>query len=107
MDDSFTGLFKLNIMNILSTITEGGTHAPRLKGTLSLHPDQLVINALEILLDHDLESLPVCKNDHCVGIVYIKDLIWFLTTGNKKHDLLFHKFNFDLHTAVKKMKQMR
>jgi CBS domain-containing protein len=90
-------------MKIMSLINEKEIYVPEFDDAVSLHPEQLVINALEVLLDNDREALPVRKNGVCVGIIYTKDLIWFLTNSNKEYNLLFHKFNFDLNTAVAMM----
>lgn len=90
----------------MSLINEQEIYVPEFDDPISLHPEQLVINALDVLLDRDSEALPVRKNGICVGIVYTKDLIWFLTTSNTAYNALFHKFNFDLNTAVSMMHSM-
>jgi CBS domain-containing protein len=87
-------------MKATSFITDGKPYPTELKGPLCLHPDQLALEALEILLEHDLDALTVHENGICIGVVYLKELIWFLTCDNKDYNLLFHKFNFDLRSAV-------
>jgi len=87
-------------MKAISFITDGEPYPTELKGPLCLHPDQLVLEVVEIMLEHDMEALTVHENGICVGVVCLKELIWFLTCDNKNYNLLFHKFNFDLRSAV-------
>lgn len=67
---------------------------------ISLHPKQLVLEALEVLLKYDQESLPIVDRGKQIGVVYTKELIYFLTCNEAKYGTLFHKLNFDLHTAI-------
>lgn len=71
-----------------------------LDNRLSLHPKQLVLEALEILLKHDQDALPLVDRGKHIGTVYTKDLIYFLTCDDTMYGTLFHKFNFDLSTAT-------
>jgi CBS domain-containing protein len=87
-------------MKATSFITDGRPYPTQVSGPLTLHPDQLVLEVLETMLEHDLDALLIHEYGICVGVVYLKDLIWFLTCDNKNYNLLFHKFNFDLRSAI-------
>ncbi|PTS96633.1 hypothetical protein DBR11_18910 [Pedobacter sp. HMWF019] len=93
-------------MTVKSLITKGGSFdSPHLKTQTYLHPENLVIKALDVLLDLDLESLPIVEQDKCIGVLYTKDLIWFLTFSAHPYNPLYHKFNFDIRTAIYTMKK--
>ncbi|WP_316814419.1 hypothetical protein [Pedobacter heparinus] len=83
---------------------ESGSAKPAFSAVLdnqiSLHPKQLVLEALEKLLKYDQESLPLIDRGIHLGVVYTKDLIYFLTHDDTRHGTLFHKLNFDLCTAT-------
>ncbi|PTS98787.1 MULTISPECIES: hypothetical protein [unclassified Pedobacter] len=78
---------------------------PFLQDQIHLYPDQLVVDAIEVLLEYDGEFLPVYQHNKCVGRVYLSELLWFVTCHDPKYNLLFHKLNFDLESAVKVMKK--
>jgi hypothetical protein len=65
-----------------------------------LHPRQLVLEALEMLIKYNQESLPIVDRRKHLGLVYTKDLICFLSRDDPRHGTLFHKLNFDLCTAI-------
>lgn len=87
-------------MKILSFITEEGSCLSESDDLICLHPDQLVLEGVETLLKHNREFLLLVVNGKCAGMVYVKDLIYFLTCDDQKYGTLFHKFNFTLHTAI-------
>jgi hypothetical protein len=87
-------------MKIRSFITEEGSCLSESADLICLHPNQLVLEGLEMLLKHDRECLPLVKKGKCAGMVYVKDLIYFLTCDDQKYGTLFHKFNFTLQTAI-------
>lgn len=85
---------------IRSFITETEVYSEAFNGQLSLSPKQLVLEALEILQKQKLEFLPLAERGKCVGIVYAKDLVYFLGCDDQMYGTLYHKFNFDLHSAI-------
>lgn len=87
-------------MEILSFIEKKGTYFAEMSDQVSLDPEQLVLEVLEIMLNQDFEYLAIRENHKCVGIVYFRDLIYFLTFKSKINQLLFHKLNFNLRSAI-------
>jgi CBS domain-containing protein len=88
-------------MKFLSIITDGEAYNSELSGPIYLHPDQLVLEAAEIMLQHGQEALPVYENNLCVGILYLRELMWFLIRNNKDTDLFVHSLGLNLRSAVK------
>lgn len=91
-------------MEFHSHITDGEIFTSKEITSQQLHPDQLVVEALAKLSELNAEFLHIVENNNCIGILYTKDLLWFLTQ-NKIHNLLFHKLNFDIRTAIHHMKK--
>jgi Mg2+/Co2+ transporter CorC len=89
-------------MEFESFITEGEIYTSTEITSQQLHPDQLVVDALTKLSELNAEFLHIVENKKCIGILYTKDLLWFLTQ-NKLQTLLFHKLNFDIRTAIHHM----
>lgn len=87
-------------VNMMSHIKTEGTLFLAKDDQQVLRPDHLVIQALEILLEHHKESLPIVKQGKYIGCCYIRDLIYFLTCEEKTYGTLFHKFNFTLESAI-------
>nr|WP_068893025.1 CBS domain-containing protein [Pedobacter panaciterrae] len=71
-----------------------------------LHAEQLVIHALQTLLDLNRTSLPVYEDNKCIGVIYLCDLVNFLTMDDPTGELLFHKLNFDLESAMNLMSKI-
>lgn len=65
-----------------------------------LHPDQLVATAIKIMLKDSFVSIPICKNGKCIGRIYTDELKRFINWGDQEDQLIFHKLNFDLFTAI-------
>jgi hypothetical protein len=66
---------------------------------IQLHPEQLVIEILEIMLYHERYTLPMYQDRKCIMINF-KDLIAFLVEKKHGYDVLFHKFNFTLESVM-------
>jgi hypothetical protein len=66
---------------------------------IQLHPEQLVIEILGIMLYHEQYTLPMYQNGECIMINF-KDLIAFLVEKRHGYDMLFHKFNFTLESVI-------
>jgi hypothetical protein len=66
---------------------------------IRLHPEQLVVEVLEIMLFHGQYTLPMYQGGKCVMISF-KDLIAFLVEKIHGYDMLFHKFNFTLESVL-------
>jgi signal-transduction protein with cAMP-binding, CBS, and nucleotidyltransferase domain len=86
-------------MEIQSYITDGEIYISTEITPHHLSPDQLVVDALAKLSKLNAEFLHIVENNKCIGILYTKDLLRFLT-HNKMQSLLFHKLNFDIRTAI-------
>ena len=71
-----------------------------LKKKLVLDAERLVVDALRVVLDHGVESFSVCGNDRFLGVIQLRDLERFIYGSGSNDDLLFHKLNFDLRSAV-------
>lgn len=85
---------------ILSFVTGKESYSEAFNGQICLNPKQLVLEALEILLKQDQEFLPLAERGKCVGMVYTRDLIYFLGCDDHMYGTLYHKFNFDLYSAI-------
>ncbi|MNY05703.1 CBS domain protein [compost metagenome] len=85
---------------IKSMITKGGFTFPGIENTPGLHPEQLVVEALKVMLDRGDEVLPVVEEGQCIGLIYVRDLVRFLHDNAEGSDLFYHKLNFDLRSAV-------
>lgn len=83
-----------------SFILQQGVSLFELNDEVGLHPQRMVLEALDILLKKDRENSPVVIAGKCVGIVYVKDLIRFLASDDKMYGTLYHKFNFSLQSAI-------
>lgn len=92
---------------VSSFLIKYGAYLFDLDDQVGLHPKRLVIDALEILLNKDHEYMPLVIAGKCVGIIYIRDLTYFLTRDEKKFGALFHKFNFTLECAIDMLKDMK
>lgn len=68
--------------------------------TITVNPEQLVMEVIEIMLQSEQYALPLYRNGSFEGIVQFKELIRFLVEDKDGHNLLFHKFNFTLETAL-------
>jgi|GEM_PF-4079779 len=79
---------------------EQGAYLFELNDEIGLHPQRLVLEAVDILLKSDRENSPIVINGKCVGIVYVKDLIGFLASDDKMYGTLYHKLNFSLQSAI-------
>ncbi len=90
-------------LKILSFIDFNGISPYKSKPQYHLHPEQLVAYALKILLDLNLDSMPIFRNDKYLGEIYTKDLLHFLGGNDNKDGLLYHKLNFDLQSAITAM----
>jgi CBS domain-containing protein len=86
--------------HICSFILDQGAFLFELNDEIGLHPQRLVLDAIDTLLKNDKENLPVIINGKCIGIVYVKDLISFLASNDKMYGTLYHKFNFSLQSAI-------
>ncbi|SMD09038.1 DUF294 nucleotidyltransferase-like/CBS domain-containing protein [Pedobacter africanus] len=87
-------------IKILSFLAENEPYAEAFNGQECLNPKQLVLEALEILQKQNLEFLPLADRGKCIGMVYGKDLVYFLGCDDQMYGTLYHKFNFDLYTAI-------
>jgi len=65
-----------------------------------LYPEQLVVDALRVMVNHGGKTLSVCENGKCLGVINLSDLERFLYDGSHNDDLFFHKLNFDLRSAA-------
>lgn len=65
-----------------------------------LHEEQLVIEVIELMLRTERYVLAIYNSDKCTGVVYFKDLIYFLVHKERAEDLLIQKFNFNLGSAI-------
>lgn len=65
---------------------------------IRLHPEQLVVEVLEIMLYHEQYTLPMYRGRN-VTMINFKDLIAFLVEKVHGCDMLFHKFNFTLESV--------
>ena len=92
---------------VSSFLIKNGAYLFELNDQMGLHPERLVIEALEILLNQDCEYLPLTITGKCVGVIYRRDLTFFLTQDEKKFGALFHKFNFTLECAIDMLKDMK
>ncbi|MNY45409.1 hypothetical protein D3C86_1805070 [compost metagenome] len=84
----------------MSFVTEKESYSEAFNDQPGLNPKQLVLEALEILLKQDQEFLPLTERGKCVGMVYTRDLIYFLGCEDQMYGTLYHKFNFDLYSAI-------
>lgn len=87
-------------MDILSFITDDPYLIYESDVQPCLHPEQLAIHAIKILMKDNHESLPICENGKCLGMVYTDELRRFINYNDKEDQLIFHKINFDLKTAI-------
>lgn len=87
-------------MKIGSVITKAWFHPSPLKNNRCLHPEQLVFVAIKMMTEHQDESLPVYEYGKCIGIVYLKDLLYFIEADDPDQSLRYHKLNFDLQSAL-------
>nr|WP_121273852.1 hypothetical protein [Pedobacter schmidteae] len=85
---------------VLSFMTKKGTYLLELDDENGLHPQQLVLEAIEILRRSDDKFLPLVTRGKCVGVVYFKDLESFLAIDENVGGTLFHKFNFSVQSAI-------
>jgi hypothetical protein len=92
---------------VSSFLIKYGAYLFELDDQVGLHPERLVIEALEILLNQDQEYLPLVTAGKCVGVIYMRDLTYFLTRDEKKSGALFHKFNFTLECAIDMLKDIK
>lgn len=108
--DQLVSLSTLGIVQnpqICSFILDQGSYLFELNDEMGLHPQRLVLEAIDTLLKKDQENLPVIINGKCIGIVYVKDLISFLASNDEMYGTLYHKFNFSLKTAIDMLKDNR
>lgn len=87
-------------MKIYSIISSGSIFFPALSETISIDPYQSVISGIEMMTKLNVIVLPIVDRRLCIGVVYLKDLIWFLTVSNENQDLLFHRFNSTISDAI-------
>jgi hypothetical protein len=73
---------------------------PTWQNTPVLYPEQLVMDALRVMVGHGGEGLSICENGKCLGVIYLRDLERFLYEDGSNDDLFFHKLNFDLRSAL-------
>ena len=66
---------------------------------IQLHPEQLVVEVIGIMLYHEQYTLPMYQDTKCIMINF-KDLIAFLVEKKHGYDMLFHKFNFTLESVM-------
>jgi len=92
---------------ICSFILDQGSYLFELNDEMGLHPQQLVLDAIDTLLKNGQENLPVITDGKCIGIVYLKDLISFLASNDKMYGTLCQKFNFSLKIAIDMLKDNR
>ena len=85
---------------VKSRIKKSGFSYAGREDTPRLHPEQLVIQALKILMEENEKFLPIHEQNKCIGLVYLDDLIEFLIDDVPSGDLLSHKLNFDLESAI-------
>jgi hypothetical protein len=86
--------------HIRSFILPPETSSFQLSDDIGLHPQIMVLDALDVLLKNNQESSPLIIAGKCLGMVYFKDLIRFLTSEDKMNGTLYHKFNFSLQSAI-------
>lgn len=72
----------------------------RMDQVIMVNQEQLVMEVIEIMLQSEQYTLPLYRNGLCDGTVEFKDLIRFLVEDKDGHNLLLHKFNFTLETAL-------
>ncbi|WEK20896.1 MAG: CBS domain-containing protein [Candidatus Pedobacter colombiensis] len=87
-------------MKIGSVIAQDWFHPSPLENDHCLNPEQPVFMAIKIMTELQEESLPVYEHGKCIGIVYLKDLLYFIHTNDPDQRLLYHKLNFDLRSAL-------
>lgn len=86
-------------MDILSFITDDRSYVDGLnKEEPCLHPDHLVVNALKMMVRDNLSSVAICKNGRYLGRIYANELQHFIDSS--EDDLIYHRLNFDLETAI-------
>lgn len=64
-----------------------------------LNVQQLLVEAIMLMLKLDKYKLPVYNHDNQLGIITFKEIMQFLT-HESEHNLLFHKFNYDLESLL-------
>jgi len=67
---------------------------------ITINPEQLVMEVIEVMLQSEQYKLPLYRNGSLEGIVHFKDLIGFLVEDREGHNLLLHKLNFTLESAL-------
>lgn len=67
----------------------------------------MVIEALTLMREHEVDDLPVYENGHFVGNVSHRELLGFLNRHENGRNVYFHKLNFDLGTAMIVIREMR
>jgi hypothetical protein len=92
-------------MEILSFITDDRSSFSEWDDLPHLHPEQLVITVMKTLMKDNLNSLPICENGQCIGIIYADELKRFINCGDAADPLIFHRLNFDLRTAITIMRR--
>lgn len=65
-----------------------------------LYTEQLVVDALKVMVNNGGNALSVCESGKCLGVINLTDLERFLYDGGHHDDLFFHKLNFDLKSAT-------
>lgn len=66
---------------------------------LYLHEEQSVLYAIKFMINHHRNALPVYSEAEYIGTIYLKDLLQLIHT-DQEHELLYHKLNFDMCTAL-------
>lgn len=90
-------------MDILSFITDDRSCIDELNESEPyLHPEHLVITALKMMLNDNLSEVAICKNGKYIGRIYAKELQRFVYAGDQ---LVYHRLNFDLVTAITVMQR--
>ncbi|MDR6783422.1 putative transcriptional regulator [Pedobacter africanus] len=90
-------------MDMLSFITDDRSYVDDLnKDEPCLHPDYLVVTALKMMSTDNLSSVAICKNGRYLGRIYANELQRFV--DNSEDELVYHRLNFDLETAIAVMR---
>lgn len=67
---------------------------------VSLHSEQLVVEVMDIMLKQELYTMPVFYYNKHIGIIRFKDIISFLTHEEHGENLIFHKLNYSIESAM-------
>lgn len=85
---------------VKSVINAKKTYNQFKKANIRIDSEQMVVSVLEIMLIHKEYVLPVFEAGKCIGVVYFKDLIFFLAQDIEKADLFVHKLNYTVENAI-------